>query len=51
MPDKNGTMDKVNTWVTIIATILTLVVGTGWFQEYEKNQHAKAEANQRLMDD
>lgn len=43
--------NEISTWVAIVTSILTLVVGGGWFQEYQKGKKAKREANERLVVD
>lgn len=40
---------KVSTWVAIATSVFSLVVGGGWYQEYQKNQNAQVEANVRLI--
>jgi hypothetical protein len=41
--------NRISTWVAIGTSLLTLSIGGGWYQEYQKNQRARQEANERLM--
>ena len=42
-------LNSVGTWVAVVASVMSLVVGGGWYQEYQKNLHAENEANARLV--
>lgn len=42
-------LTTVSTWVAIAASVLSLLIGGGWYQEYHKNQRTQAEANERLI--
>lgn len=42
-------LKTVSTWVAIAASLLSLLVGSGWYQEYQKNQVTQLEANERLI--
>jgi len=49
--ESDDMLDKVSTWVAIVTSILALVVGGGWYQEYVKGQREEIEARQRLITD
>lgn len=42
-------LKTVSTWVAIAASVLSLLIGGGWYQEYQKNQRTLVEANDRLI--
>ena len=42
-------LSRVSTWVAIVTSILSLLVGSGWYQEYQKNQRMQLEANEKLI--
>lgn len=42
-------LDKVNAWVAIIATVISLAFGGGWYQEYAKGKQEKLAAQERLV--
>lgn len=44
-------LEKVGIWVAIVTSILALLGGSGWYQEYNKNKAAEAAVNQRLVSD
>ena len=42
-------LTSISTWIAIVCSVLSLVVGGGWYQEREKNARAEHEANERLI--
>jgi len=42
-------LKSISTWVAIGTSVLGLVFGGGWFQEYQKSKRAQTEATQRLV--
>src|SRR5688572_26402418 len=42
-------LQRVSTWITVITSVATLALGSGWYQEHQKNERAQLEANQRLV--
>lgn len=47
--NREFSLNKISTWVAIVASVLSLVIGSGWYQEFQKNQRALAAENERLI--
>jgi hypothetical protein len=44
-------LNRVSVWLAVITSLFGLLFGSGWYQEYQKNQRAQVEANARLVAD